>query len=38
MYSTGNYIQCPLTNHIGKEYEEEYIYIYVYITDHFAVQ
>ena len=28
LYSTGNYIQYPVTNHSGKEYEKEYIYIY----------
>ena len=26
-YSTGNYIQYPIINHKGKEYEKEYIYI-----------
>ena len=26
LYSTGNYVQCPVINHIGKEY----IYIYIY--------
>ena len=25
LYSTGNYIQYPVINHSGKEYEEEYI-------------
>ena len=30
LYSTGNYIQCPLINHNGKEYEKEYVYIYIY--------
>ena len=29
LYSTGNYIQYPVTNHNGKEYEKEYIYIYI---------
>ena len=29
--STRNYIQYPVTNHNGKEYEEEYTYIYIYI-------
>ena len=24
LYSTGNYIQYPVTNHDGKEYEKEY--------------
>ena len=28
LYSTGNYIQYPVTNHNGKEYEKEYIYVY----------
>ena len=27
LYSTGNYIQYPVINHIGKEYEAEYIYV-----------
>ena len=26
LYSTGNYIQYPLINHNGKEYEKIYIY------------
>ena len=26
-YSTGNYIQYPVINHNGKNYEKEYIYI-----------
>ena len=26
-YSTGNYIQYPVINHNGKEYEKEYIYV-----------
>ena len=37
LYSTGNYNQCPVINHNGKEYEE-YIYIYICIMSHFAVQ
>ena len=28
LYSTGNYIQYPVINHNGKEYEKEYIYMY----------
>ena len=28
-YSTGNYIQYPVINHNGKEYEKEYIYIFI---------
>ena len=31
LYSTGNYIQHPVTNHNGKEYEKECVYIYIYI-------
>ena len=27
LYSTGNYIQYPVMNHNGKDYEKEYIYI-----------
>ena len=27
LYSTGNYIQYPVINHNGKEYEKEYIHI-----------
>ena len=27
-YSTGNYIQYPVINHNGKEYEKECIYMY----------
>ena len=30
LYSTGNYIQCPVINNNGKEYEKEYL-------SHFAV-
>ena len=29
LYSMGNYIQCCVINHDGKEYEKEYIYIYM---------
>ena len=28
LYSTGNYIQHPVINHNGKEYEKGHIYIY----------
>ena len=28
LYSTGNYIQYPMTSHNGKEYEKEYKYMY----------
>ena len=35
LYSTEDYIQYPVINHNGKEYEKEciciYIYIYIYI-------
>ena len=27
LYSTGNYIQYPVINHNGKEYEKEHIYV-----------
>ena len=27
LYSTGNYIQYPVVNHNGKEYEKKYVYI-----------
>ena len=33
-YSTGNYIHYPVTNHNGKEYDKEFIYIYVYDPSH----
>ena len=29
LYSTENYIQYPVINHNGKEYEKEYIYMYI---------
>ena len=29
LYSTGNYTQYPVTHHKGKEYEKEYIYVYI---------
>ena len=32
LYSTGNYIQYPILNHNGKEYEKESIYMYKCIT------
>ena len=35
LYSTGNYIQYPVINYNGKEYEKECIYVYL---SHFAVQ
>ena len=31
LYSTGNYIQYPVINHNGKEYEKECMYVYTYI-------
>ena len=33
LYSTENYIQYPVINHNGKEYEKEYIEV-----NHFAIQ
>ena len=30
LHNTGNYIQYPVINHNGKQYEKEYIYIYLY--------
>ena len=31
LYGSGNYIQYPMVNHNGEEYEKEYIYImYIY--------
>ena len=32
LYSTGNYIQYPVTNHNGKEYEK----VYICITESFC--
>ena len=34
LYSTGNYIQYPVINHNGKEYEKEYIYIHTHTHIH----
>ena len=38
LYSTGNYIQYPIINHNGKEYEKEYICVcvcvYIYTHTH----
>ena len=31
LYSTGNYIQYPIINQTGKEYDKEWIYIYTHI-------
>ena len=33
LQSTGKYIQYPVINHTGKEYEKEYIHIYIYMYD-----
>ena len=33
LYSMGNYIQYPVINHNGKEYEKECIYIYIYMNN-----
>ena len=33
LYSTGNYIQPPETDHDGKEYfQRKYVYVHVYFT------
>ena len=32
LYSTGNYIQYPVINDNGKEYEKEYLYMHKQIT------
>ena len=32
LYSIGNYIQYPVINHNGKEYEKESTYMYNWIT------
>ena len=34
--STGNYIQCPMANHNGKEYLK--MHMYICITESFAAQ
>ena len=33
LYSTGNYIQYPVINHNGKEYEKECVYINLCLTE-----
>ena len=41
LYSTGNYIQYPVINHNGKEYEKECRYMSVRVcvySNHFAIQ
>ena len=35
LYSTGNYIQYPMVNCNGKEYEKEHIYIYIHIHTYY---
>jgi len=35
LYSTGNYIQYPMINCNGKEYEKEHIYIYIHIYTYY---
>ena len=32
MCNTGNYVQYPVINHNEKEYEEEYVFITLFIT------
>ena len=34
LYSRGNYIQYPVINHNGKEYEKQYVYMYVCVCIH----
>ena len=34
LYSTENYIQHPIRNHNGKNYEEKNVYIYIYTHTH----
>ena len=36
LYNLGNYIQQPVISHNGKEYEKEYVCIYIYVN-HFAL-
>ena len=31
LYITGNHVQYPVINHNGKEYEKEYVCVYIYI-------
>ena len=31
LYSTGNYLQYPVTNHNGKEYDKECVCVCIYI-------
>ena len=43
LYSTGNYIQYPLINNIGKEYKKEHICMYICVCvcvelSHFALE
>ena len=38
LYSTGNYIQCPVLNQNGKNMKNNYIYIYICIMNNLAVQ
>ena len=33
-YSIGNYIQYPVINHNGKEYEKECVCVYIYTHTH----
>ena len=30
LYSTGNHIQHPVINYIGKDYEKEHLYLYIF--------
>ena len=38
LYSTRNHIQYPVINYNGKEYEKEYVYMYIFSYIHFAIQ
>ena len=38
VYRTGNYIQCPVINHSGKEHEKEHIYTCICIIESLAQQ
>ena len=33
LYGPGNYIQYPVINHTGKQYEKEYIFIYFFTAE-----
>ena len=33
LYNLGSYIQQPVISHNGKEYEKEYVCIYIYVYE-----